>query len=214
MWGIYGNAGSVYSRKYTGTWQTPPTGIYTAGGQSKATDVAPPSAIVDNNGVVHVVYGTGRKSGQLSVPTIEYAHNDTGATTFTTSIDLDPSLPNGIGDLYPTISLDSETNQLYVFWLRTDANAVGKTVMGRKCISGTWSNLTLTGDSTYTKQYLTSIYAGPDQYHICWEWTQNTTATIHVMFDKIIPEFQDLVGPVFFTAVLFIVLRRRTGKTR
>ena len=212
MWGIYIDGGNIASRKYTGTWQTPQTGIFSAGGQGRNTEIAPPSVVVDSLGVVHVVYGTARKVGQLTLPTIEYVHNDTGATTYTTAVDLDEYIPNDVGDIYPTISLDTSTNYLYVFWLRTDTTGVGKEIMGRKCVSGTWSNLTVGSETSYSKQHLTSIYSASGEIRMCWQWTQNTTGTIHVMFDMI-PEFSDFVLPLIFIAVVCAISRWRVRRT-
>ena len=208
MWGIYASAGSVASRKYTGTWQTPQTTIFAAGGQGINTEIAPPSVVVDNVGVVHVIYGTGRKVGSVTMPSIEYSHNDTGATTFTTSVDIDPSLPSDVGDIYPTLSLDTTTNHLYAFWLRTDTSGVGVSVYARKCVGGTWSDISVGSQSSYPKQYLTSIYSVAGNSYICWEWTQNTTATIHVMFDKI-PEFESVLLPMSVAIILCVAINSR-----
>lgn len=204
MWSIYSYSGNVISRKYDGSWQASKN-IFLGGGTP--TILAPPSVVVDTLGVVHVVYGDSRKVGSIYVPAIEYAHNNSDMS-FTAAVALDTYLPADVGDIYPTISLDASTNSLYAFWLRTDTSFVGKTVMGRKCVTGTWSNLTISGDTSYPKQYLTSIYSAPNANRICWEWTQNTTPSIHVMFDKI-PEFESVIIPVLGVILLCVSFKSR-----
>jgi hypothetical protein len=214
VWAIYAYAGTVSSRKYTGTWQNPQTVIYTGGGSQANTDNSPPSAVVDSRGVVHVVYGTNRKSGQNSIPTIQYARNNSGATTFSTPVDLDAYIPADVGDYYPTISLDSSTDNLYVFWLRSDSSLTPQTLMGRKCVAGTWSNLTFGSQTTYAKQYLNSIYSVSGESKICWQWTQNTSSPIQVMFDTNIPEFSSLVLPSIFVCAAIVLVRRSRRRER
>jgi len=211
VWVIYTYSGFVASRKYTGTWQVSQSSIYNGGGSSANTDNSPPSVVVDGKGVVHVVYGTGRKTGgQTSIPSIEYSHNNTGATTFAASVDLDAFIDAGVGDYYPTISLESSTNNLYVFWLQSDTTLVPKTLMGRVCVSGSWSNDTFESQTSYAKQYLTSIYSTSGEFKICWQWTQNTTLPINVLFDHRIPEFGDLTLPILGFLVIFAANRQRS----
>jgi hypothetical protein len=159
--------------------------------------------------VVHVVYGNGRKKSGQSIPSIEYSHNDTGATTFTTAVDLDSYISADVGDYYPTISLDTSTGNLYAFWIQSDTSYVGRNLTGRKCVSGSWSNLTFESQTTYAKQYLTSIYSVSGEFKICWQWTQNTTSPYHVLFDHVIPEFGDLTLPIIGFIVIFAVYRQR-----
>jgi hypothetical protein len=210
MWAIYAYAGSVASRKYTGTWQTPQTTVYVGGGSSANTENSPPVAVVDSKGICHVVYGTGRKSGTNSAPTIEYARNNSGATTFSTGMDLDSYMANDIGDYYPTISLETSTNNLYVYWLQSETSLVPKTLTGRLYSSGSWTNLTFESQSTYAKYYLNSIYSVSGEYKVAWQWTQNTTSTVQVLFDHKIPEFSDIVLPIMGFMVIFVVYRQRS----
>jgi hypothetical protein len=121
-------------------------------------------------------------------------------------LNLDPLVPAGIGNYYPTISLDTSTGNIYAFWLRGDATYTPKTVMGKVNISGVWSDLILGSQTTYTKMYLTSIYSAPGQYKICWQWTQNVTTPIDVMIDhQEIPEFGDLTLLITGIMVMFAV---------
>lgn len=213
MWAVYMSAGSVYSRKYTGTWSAQTT-IYTNLDNQQNQDLAPPSAVVDGNGVIHVVYGNGHEQGPgVSKPFIYYVYNRGAA--WSTPYRLD-SVGNQLGNLCPTISLDSSTGYVYAFWIQVDNGAVGRTIVGKKNVSGTWTSLSFGTQTTDAKQYLTSIYSGTAEDKICWQWTQNTTGTIHVVFDKL-PEFSDIVIPTFsFLCIFFAVVnqnrkRRRNG---
>jgi hypothetical protein len=212
VWAVYAYGGYVSARKYNGTWQADQR-IYTVFRSTANTDNSPPSVVVGKNGVVHVVYGTDRRTGgggTPSIPWIYYSHNNTGLTTFTSGLNLDPLVPAGIGNYYPTISLDTSTGNIYAFWLRGDATYTPKTVMGKVNISGVWSDLILGSQTTYTKMYLTSIYSAPGQFKICWQWTQNVTTPIDVMIDhQEIPEFGDLTLPITGIIVMFGVCMRR-----
>lgn len=212
MWGVYTYSGVVASRKFTGTWQNPQTTIMPGGGSGANTENSPPSVVVDSKGVAQVVWGTSRTKTGTSLPSINYAHNNTGATMFSASVDLDPLIPADVGDFYPTISLDTSTGDLYAIWLRADTGSICRTVMIKKCVSGTWSDVTLEPQTSYPKQFLTSVYSISGQYMICWQWTQNTTGSVQVVFDRIIPEFSDVALPVMFMMVLVAVYRSRARK--
>jgi RNA polymerase subunit RPABC4/transcription elongation factor Spt4 len=210
VYAIYAYLGNVASRKHTTTWSVENI-IYAAGDNPANTDNAPPSAAVDSSGVVHVVYGTGRKVGPTSAPTIEYSHNNTDQTTFTMGVNLDPAIPAKVGDYYPTISLETSTGSLYALWLQSDVTLAPKTVMGRACVSGNWSEMTIEGQTTFTKQYLTSVYSFASGTVLCWQWTQNTTAPIQVLYDgTIIPEFSGLTPLVVASVTMFAVYRMRS----
>jgi len=216
MWAVYGYEGYVAAKKYDGAWPAvwDEAVIYTPGKILNNTDNSPPSVVVDGKGVVHVVYGTSfaDRSGR-SMPRIEYSHSNPDLT-FTVGVNLDPS--NGsllIGNYYPTISLETSTDSLYVMWLQSDTTLTPKTVMGRKCVSGTWSAMTIEPQTSFTKQYMTSIYSVSGVFKICWQWTQNVTVPIDVMFDNIpIPEFSDLALPMIGFVVTFAVYRQRSRK--
>jgi hypothetical protein len=212
VWAVYAYAGNVAARKFNGVWQAPEV-IYIQAGSMANTDNSPPSVVVDGKGVVHVVYGTGRRSGGVSAPAIEYSHNNTGLTSFTAGLRLDPLISPGIGDYYPTISLETSTSDLHVLWLQSDATFAPKTVIGKKCVSGTWSDLTIEPQTTFTKQYLTSIYSVSGGFKVCWQWTQNTTAPFHVLMDhQVIPEFGDMILPIIGFIVIFGVCTQRSRR--
>jgi len=214
VWAVYAHSGKVYARKYTGSWQSE-VAIFTTTGSTANTDNSPPSVVVDTKGVVHVVYGTSFRLVQSSIPRIEYSHNATDSTSFTTGVDLDQYMAGNVGDYYPTISLESSTNKLYVLWLQSDTALVPKIVMGRVCSASSWSNMTISSETSYAKQYLTSIYNVSSEYKICWQWTQNTTSQIQVLFDGVqIPEFGEVVLPMMSVLVIAVIsrIRRRTRR--
>jgi uncharacterized OB-fold protein len=211
VWCVYNHAADISSRRYDGAWQSKKT-LYSA--LTDFTDYGPASVLVDSHGVVHVVYGTGPVSGPDPTPTIHYVKNNTGSDTYSMAVDLDVFIPSDVADYYPTISLDSSTNNLYVFWLRTDTTLVGKTVMGRKCVSGSWSNLTLSSDTTFAKRCLTSIYSVSGESKICWQWTQNTSSYLETRYDSLIPEFSDMLPPVLFFMAIIAVYSRRARSRR
>lgn len=170
--------------------------------------------IVDGKGVVHVVYGTNAVYKGSSTPTIAYSHNISGQTNFTARLDLDPLIAVGVGDYYPTISLETSTGNLYFLWLRGNDSSSPKTVMGRKNVSGTWSDLAILPQTNSTKQYLTSVYSISSEFKICWQWTQNVTVPIEVLYDgALIPEFSDITLPIM--GMLFaLVISRSCRKAR
>lgn len=210
MWAVYGYAGNVGARKFTGTWSAQTT-IYTIGsGNAGNTENAPPCALVDSRGVVHVVYGNGHEQSLQSKPFIYYVYNSGGSWSAPYRLD---TAGNNEGNFYPTISLDSSTDRVYAFWILTDSSAIGLTVVGKKNTSGTWSLLAFDPQTADQKQYLTSIYSAPGENLICWQWTQNNTAPIQVIFDRI-PEFSHLVLPAFFVLAICVVALRRTRARR
>lgn len=211
VWGVYAYSGAVSARKYNGTAWQPQQVVFLQAGSRANTDNSPPSVVVDGKGVVHVVYGTGRRVGGVTAPWIMYSHNNTGLTTFTTGLNLDPLIALNVGDYYPTISLDNSTGNLYALWLRSDATLVPKTVIGRMNVSGTWSNITIQPQTNFTKQYLTSVYSISGGSMICWLWTQNTTAPSEVFFDGTpIPELGNLILPTIGLIVIVAVCMQRS----
>jgi len=202
--------GFVVARVYSGSTWGAPTTIYDIGtGNAQNTENAPPSVVVDGKGVAHIVYGNGHEQALLSKPFIYYAYYN-GAWSASSRLD---SVGNRFGNVYPTISLDRATGNVYAFWIETNTDGVGVKLMGKKNTMGTWTFLSLTSDITYPKQYLTSIYSAPSESWICWQWTQNTTGTLEVQLDMI-PEFKDVAAPVFVMMCVFIVIQRTRVRGR
>jgi len=211
MWAVYIYDGNVKARKYTGSWGSADT-LYSATGTVLGyTEDAPPCAVVDSSGTIHVVFGDGHESTgtpKNALPYIQYTSNSGSSWSTNERID---SAPSNTGNRYPTISLDSSTGDLYAFWIQIDTMAV---VGKKKPSGGSWTSLDLGTQNSYTKQYLTSVYSVSGAGNICWQWTQNTSApSAQVVFDKI-PEFDDIVIPVFLIIIVFVAASRTNRKGR
>lgn len=205
MWAVYVYAGTVASRKYTGTWSSESI-LYAATALGGNTEYAPPSALVDTRGVLHVVYGNDHEQPVgTSKPHIYYRYNTGSSWSGAVALS---SIAANDGFKYPTISLDASTGNLYAFWYDMQTQYV----TAKRNVSGTWSAITLNAQTTNPKAHLTSIYSAPDAGFICYQWTQNTTAPYHVIFDRI-PEFSDVALPALgMMAILVLVvgpLRKR-----
>jgi predicted RNA-binding Zn-ribbon protein involved in translation (DUF1610 family) len=213
VWAVVGWDGNVASRKYTTSWSNQQNILSATGSAKGNTAIAPPCVVVDSKKVVHVVYGDCNEDAtHVSKPRIWYIHNNTDAVTWTTALALDSQIPSAIADIHPVISLDSSNDDLYAFWIRTDSSVVGTTIMGKQYSGGSWTNLTFEQQNSYPKQHLTSVYSAPGQYTICWQWTQNTSSPIHVIFDHKIPEFGQMTYPVLLLIALVPVMWRKTRK--
>jgi hypothetical protein len=209
MLAVFGYSGNVASRLYTSSWGSLNTIYAIGGGNPGNTDNAPPCVVVDGRGVAHVVYGNGHEQGLVSKPFIYYTFFN-GAWSLSLRLD---SVSNSYGNLFPTISLDRSTGNVIAFWVETDNNGVGYSLMAKKNVTGTWTWISLTSNIIYEKYYLTSIYSAPSESTICWQWTQMTAGTLQVHFDGL-PEFKDVAIPVMLMIVVFIVVRRgRARKT-
>jgi hypothetical protein len=207
MWTVYSYNGNIGARKYTGTWSSETSLL--ASTTSGFEDVVPPSTVVDAQGVIHVVYGDDHENPKGTFkPFIKYTYNSGGS--WSTALRLDTA-GNNNGNRYPTISLDSSTKDLYVFWLQIDSMAI----VAKKNVSGTWSFADIGTQTSYTKQYLTSVYSVSGATNICWLWTQNTSAPIQVYFDKI-PEFGNLAYPSIgmIAVIIFVANRARRRKAQ
>ena len=206
MWAVYNHDSQVDARKYeSGSWENVEN-VYTDTGALGFMNTAPASAVIDGNGVLHVVYGDANKDGATEKPQIQYEYRNSGGWSSPLELDVDAT---SVAHYYPTISLDTSTGDVYALWIET----TGYNIACKKNDSGSWDFVTLS-QTSYTKQYLTSIYAVSGESHICWQWTQNTTGNIDVVFD-VIPEFDDIVVPILIMiAVFFVGLRRRRAVTR
>ena len=212
VWAVYGYSGNVSARIYTSSVWSAQATIYAIGNANPGnTDNAPPCAVVDSGGVIHVIYGNGHEQSAISKPFMYYVYNTGSGWSVPYRLE---GVANTIGNVYPTISVDSSTGTIYAFWIETDTSGVGIWVSGKKNVSGTWTALTLPDQIMIAKQYLNSIYSGPGEQYICWQWTQNTTAPIQIIFEKL-PEFKTLVLPVLFlTLIVVIGMQRRRGMSR
>ena len=207
MWSVYGYGGNVSARKYTTSWssQTDFTNVDKTDVTTN-TDLAPPSAIVDGRGVCRVVYGDSNTNGGQLKSHI-YSRYNSSATAWSAPDALSTTNP-GDGYQAPTLSLDASNNNAFAFWVQLGDNSI----VFKKYSAGAWSGSTSTLSSTaYAKNYLTSVYSAPTEARICVEWTQNTTGTVQVIFEKI-PEFGDVVVPVFSVLVVFIAVYRRRAR--
>jgi len=205
VWAVYTYDGNMASRKYDGTTWSAEDTFYVAS-TLQATDTAPPSVLVDSRGVLHVAYGDDHEQPiGTSKPHIYYRYNQGSSWSVVLALS---GIANNYGYKWPTLSLDTSTGHLYAFWYDMQTNAI----IGKKNVSGTWTALTMT-QNAYVKQYLTSVYSAPGEQFICWQWTQNTTAPIQVVFDKI-PEFSQVVVPIVFMMALFVLMVGRTRRNR
>ena len=216
VWAIYTYAGNVSSRRYVGVgpWSSENPILTATGATFVNTARAPPSAVVDSKGVVHVVYGDCYEAVGVGKPRILYSHNNTGANTWTTGLPLDTGIPASVGDLYPTISLESTTRTLYTFWVRMDTTDTPLTIMAKKNESGSWTFIPTGSDTTSSKAYLTSVYSVTGSSLVCWQWTENTngTGTLRIVFEKI-PEFGE-IAPTVFGVMIILVLVEHRGRAR
>jgi hypothetical protein len=210
MLAVYIYQGNVASRAYSTVWDVDQKVIYPILAANPGnTDLAPPSVVVDANGIAHVVYGNGHEQNPTSLPWIYYVYFN--GASWSTPYRLD-SAKNNEGAFYPTITLDRSTGNVMAFWIATSGKQ-GLILEAKKNVSGTWTSVPLAGDTSYVKQYLTSIYSAPNEQLISWQWTQNTIPTTELLFDKI-PEFSEIVLPVLGMMVLFIIVRRRAREKR
>ncbi|MCJ7490072.1 MAG: hypothetical protein MUO87_08045, partial [Thermoplasmata archaeon] len=208
VWVIYSYEGNVDSKTHltaTSAWSSPDVvfkSVVTMSTQN--TEYAPASALIDENGVVHVVYGTGHMSGGgVWGGHIEYSYNQ--GSGWAGAYPLDEA---GIyGTRSPTISLDSSTGNVFAMWLQNTTD----NILIEKNVTSSWSTVSI-DQTSYVKSYLTSIYNATGETYICFQWTQNTTTSdIDVLFDKI-PEFTDTFIPVLFILTLFAVYRSRARR--
>jgi len=209
MWAVYNYDQRVSSREYTsGTWSAETTIYNGAGGALNFIQVAPVSSVVDDDGTIHVVYGDSTKDASgNSLPNICYTYY-TG-TAWATPVVIDEA-SDSIGNKCPTVSLDTGTGDLYAFWIQMNNN----NIICKQLASETWSFVDIGTQSSYSKSYLTSVYAVSGQNNICYMWTQNTSSPIEVMFDKI-PEFEDILIPICFMILAVVSLSRsRTRRAR
>lgn len=202
VFAVYNYDSSVEARKCTsGSWGSAEN-IYTDTGSIGFMTTAPASAVVDGDGALHVVFGDANRDGGADKPHIQYRYRHP-TTGWEAAITLDED-GDTVNHRYPTISLDTSTGNLYAFWITVNDNNVAC----KKNVGGSWSFVTLSGQTGDGKQHLTSVYSVPGESYVCWQWTQNSTANVEVNFDKI-PEFGDVVIPITIIIAMFFVTSRR-----
>ena len=205
IWAILSSEGEVSSLTHDDNVWSSPTTLYSGGDSEENTLSAPASAVIDANGVIHAIYGTGDVSGPNWEAHIHYTYN--AGSGWTTPLALNATDPHTRS--CPTISLDSTTGNVFAMWLQHQSGNNDYVVV-KKNDSGTWGFVSLPANS-YPKNHLTSIYSAPGEFLVCMQWTQNSTTNLEVIFEKI-PEFSDVVLPVMFILTIFAVYRIRTGR--
>ncbi len=205
MWSVYTYEGNVESVYHDGSaWKVVDKAtLYAAGASLANTALAAPSGLIDANGVLHVVFGTGDTYSGVWKAKMQYAYNQ--GTGWSTPITLNAT--GTYAHRSPTISLDSSTGNVYAMWLENTTNQV----QIKKNVSGTWTSVTISQNS-YLKYHLTSIYSAPSESYICCQWTQDTSGTYEVIYENLIPEFSEVVVPVFFMMMVFAVGYRHRSK--
>jgi predicted secreted protein with PEFG-CTERM motif len=208
VWAVYNYDLKVAARKCTGgSWGSEESILAGSGTGLDYINTAPASAVIDEDGVVHVVYGDDTKNG-VAKPSIKYRYR--GASSWSSVATLDDT-GGSAANKHPSISLDTASDAVYAVWVQDDTENLycKKLPYG----SSTWSSLTIGGQTSYEKNHLTSVYSVSGESNICWIWTQNKTGTIEVFFHKI-PEFQEIALPVFTIMIMFIVLSGRKNARR
>ncbi|MFQ5883475.1 MAG: hypothetical protein ACE5IO_00070, partial [Thermoplasmata archaeon] len=188
MYAIWYDEGALDGKKYTsGTGWGSVASIDTT---TFAVTNKTVSAVVDSAYNIHLVYvnETGR---------INY-------TKYTTSWGSPTVLDANTNNEYVTITLDNSTDYLYVFYIDSTYQIKGKGLG-----SPSWTDISGIEVNTNEKDWLTSVYEVDSVLRICWEWTNGTSSPYQVRFETSIPEFEDVVLPVFFVAILVFADRHK-----
>jgi hypothetical protein len=158
-------------------------------------DFRGPSAVVDANGRVHVIFST-------AIGRINYTIRPASGPPWTNG----PQVEGGVGgNVYPTLTIMTSTDPetLYSLYIRNNQIRCKYKSIG----PGGWTSVTLT-TNTDTKTNLTSIYSVPSVGLVSWEWRNITGSYRNIDFERI-PEFLDVLAPIIFTLLIPIILRRR-----
>ncbi|UCD92743.1 MAG: hypothetical protein JSV43_02170, partial [Methanobacteriota archaeon] len=193
MYAIWYADGDIAGKKYTsGTgWAGSSDSIETT---TASVINKTPSAVVDSSNNINLIYS-----------------NDTGAinyTQYTTSWGTPTVLDSLDGGAYPTISLETSTDNLYAFWVNSSNQ-----VWGSKWEGSSWSNITSIEANMTTKTYLTSIYSTTYNWNICWECGMGNAQPYLVSF-LCIPEFDSLFIPLGLAIAAPIIFRIRQRARR
>jgi hypothetical protein len=153
--------GSVAGKKYTSassSWGSAEA-IETVSSTSFAYT---PSAVSDGSGYVNILYIASNGNALYRQRTTSWS----GATT----------LDSNSGNIYPTISRETSSGNLYAFW-RQSTNQVA----AKKYSSSAWTSITIE-TSTIAKSWITSIYDVSGESKISWAWTDAPFTTRDVRF--------------------------------
>lgn len=153
--------GTIAGKKYAGSWGSEEAiATTTAGARDRA-----PSAVVNSANDIQLVYVD--SSGR----TQHIARSD-GSGTWGSATELDA----GPGNLYPTLSLDTATGDLYALWISSTSQMEGKKYSG-----GSWSAVSLE-TNTVAKSRLSAAYFAGSAANIAWSWTQGSGSPWDVKF--------------------------------
>ena len=111
------------------------------------------------------------------------------------------TLDSTSGSISPTITIQLGTGNLYVFWIASSNQVSGKQY------TGSWSDITIIETQTITKGYVTSPYSEANG-GLIFMWGQGGTSPYEVKILKI-PEFEEIVAPIFGVVFAILVLRSR-----
>jgi hypothetical protein len=152
-----------------------------------------PCAVVDNAGVIHVVWH-GLDSTDSTIANIRYAKSPDGGTTWSSATKLTSG--NANGQSFPTITCD-KNNKIYVIWQGVDPSVNGTYPQIRKVVfDGAWSPITtLTNNTNGSAVSASSLYqanfdfsdpliiykdsqVGAVKFRGTWTTNQNPTITL------------------------------------
>jgi len=161
VYAIWYSDGTIRGKRYTAsntTWWTNGDTIdtTTAGVFTKA-----PSAVVDGSNYIHLVYVD-------SSGAVKYRQRTTSWGSATT-------LDAASGNTYATISRDTGTGDLYVFYISSTNQIKGEKY------SGSWSTVTLE-TNTKAKTSLTSVYSAGSSANVAWAWGQGSASPYDAKF--------------------------------
>ena len=156
---------SIEGKRYNGSsWDSSATSIASGGG----TIVKNISAVADSLGNIHLVYISG---GNLKYK--EYA------TSWGTGVTLDSNTTNE----YPTISINSQNNDLYVFWER------GSHIYYKKGVTpyglANWDADATDWQKTGINTNVVAGYKDFSSSNVFVEWTKGTAGPYNISFDKL-----------------------------
>ncbi|HYS72304.1 MAG TPA: hypothetical protein VEM95_07765, partial [Thermoplasmata archaeon] len=190
MYAVWYANGNIQGRKYTASNTTWWNTVETIASTTSGVTTKIPSATVDSSDNVDIVYIDSSGAVIHKQRASSWGSADT--------------VDAGSGNTSPTITRESSTGDLYVFYLQTTGQ-----VKGRKLHSGSWSDMTTGVDTnTITKAFITSPYTVDAAWKVAWEWDQGTTSPYEIKVAHI-PEFGDLLPPIAMTIVIVLSIRGR-----